>query len=207
MPALGLSLGLPFGRISAAGGDLTPQNIQATSEELNIHFTWDADANLGYLLYFNLVNDFGTANYFATPAAGSTSFDASTPTNTSFGSIPIAGSKYYYWLVGSDGGAGPVTGPSNVASGRGFVTLTNGASATLYVPNGAVMDLNDLIFRSGGNIPVACNILYGADVYSSAGDGTWEDAINGGFVNPPISGSFIFENFTGSSLTFWDTEP
>lgn len=198
---------------AGGGGDLTPQNLQATAGDRSANFTWDADANAGYVPYFNTVDDFSSAAYYSLMGvipSGSTSASIpadDTQVNYNTTPPPQTGSKYYYWLVGTDGAGTPVTGPSNSVACRAYVTLGNGISATLNVPDGAAsMLINDLLFASSV-LPPGVNLLSGANVYSSSGDGQWEDAIMGGIVNPPISGSFSVENFSGDIVTFWNVDP
>jgi len=85
------------------------------------------------------------------------------------------------------------------------VTVLNGQTANLTTPPGS-WTLNTLFFRSGGNLPIGISVEFDSwnKLASAAGDGTWEDDINGGPFNPPISGAFSITNNSGQSITFWD---
>lgn len=88
------------------------------------------------------------------------------------------------------------------------VTVLNGQTANLTTPPGS-WTLSTLFFRTGGFLPLTCLVAWdGGNQYAgSLGDGTWEDAINGGIFDASISGDFTFQNSTGVDITFWDIPP
>lgn len=200
MPALGLALGLSPQRPAPAGvvPPATPTGFAATAQESAIELSWDAlpEADTFEIL-FSLENNIGTA---ASLAAGVT---GTTFTHDSGESIQV-GEKYYYWIKAVNA-AGESDYSASVTA-RSYVTLAATTTVSLITPTG-IWTLNTLFFRSGGNLPAGCNMLYGADIFASTGEGTWEDAIYGGIVNPAIAGAFDLENTTGSPTTFWNTEP
>lgn len=88
------------------------------------------------------------------------------------------------------------------------VTVLDGQEQTLNTPSGS-WTLTTLFFRSGGNLPPGITVTFdlGNQIGSTAGDGTWEDSINGGTFDPVINGEFLFSNFSGGPITFWDIPP
>ncbi len=194
--------------VATGGGPAAPQNVQATSQDRNIHLTWDADANLGYAVKISLEDNFASAQDIdLNILSGSTSYDVDTTDNTPANSpLPLAtGTRAYFWVCGTDGAGNPITDPSTSAAGRAFVTLADTAVATLYVPDGATINLGDLFF---GNTPVPVNMfILAPDLYFTNAEDNWVD----GFSDPanaiPISGSFELTNSSGGTFTFWDSEP
>ncbi len=188
-----------FGASSSGGVEppSAPTNFQGAAGDRSASFTWDAVTGAtSYELWFSLTDSFGTATVAASGLTGTSYlFDGSFP-----------GKLYYYWLVASN--AGGNSAPSTSVSARQYVTVANATTENLTTPTGSWV-LSTLFFRSGGNLPLNCNVYWdgAAQGGASLGDGTWEDLINGGLFDPAISGAFDFTNSSGSSVTFWDTEP
>ena len=201
MPALGLALGLPFrtmgGGSSAPTEPAAPGNFQAVAGNQVVNLSWNASAGAdGYALYANATDTFGTATLLA---SGIT--DLSVVDNS--GQV---GERRYYWIVASNEVGD--SNPSTSAYARPYVTLANSTSTNLTTPTGS-WTLSTLFFRSGGVLPTGCYVFFnaGADIGISIGGGIWEDGINGGEFDPSISGAFNFENLSGVTVTFWNTEP
>lgn len=202
MPALALSLGLPFGRRSSGGavpgppGD--PTGFTATAGNQLITLTWDAlpEADTFEILY-GLTNFWGSSNSLAAGLTGTSfTFDS--------GESIQAGEKYYFWIQatngeGTSGYVGPITA-------RSYVAIPDAGSANLTTPAGT-WTLGTLFFGSVV-LPAGCVVDYGGNQYAPDGSNNWED-IN--TADPSsgvsISGAFSFINNTGSTVTFWNTEP
>lgn len=209
MTALGLALGLPF-QGPLGGGDLTPQNVQATAGDRQTTLTWDADDNLGYAVYFSRTNNFAGAqvsNLFIPAASVSYDVAASVASDPATSFIHAVGTFYYYWVCGTDGAGNVVTDPSTVVSARPYITVAVSETVNLYVPDGATMNLEDLFF---GTVtpPLGLLVNYGPDTYAPVGGGNWEDINTADPANTvPISGAFSLTNNSPGSYTFWNTEP
>jgi len=203
-PFLLFSPGVRMGSLSADGtGGVapgSPTGFAATAAESAIELSWDAlpEADT-FDIVFSLEDNFGTASSLASGVTG-TSF-----THDAGESI-LVGEKYYYWIKAVNAG-----GESDYAvrvTARSFVTLTSSETRNLATPTGS-WTVGTLFFRTSGVLPSSCIVAWngGADIAASIGDGTWEDVINGGLYDPAISGAFEFDNQSGVSVTFWDTEP
>jgi hypothetical protein len=202
MPSLGLSLGLPFGRVSAAAAALppdTPANFAAVPADQLASLSWDASAGAtSYKVYASLADVFGTASEVTESPTIGTELDVSVGLQ--------AGELYYFWVVASNAAGDSAESASD--SARPYVTVPSPGNANLLTPAGS-WTFGTLFFRSGGFLPALC-IVYGSGSGGvSNGDGTWEDDIMGGTLDPntPISGAFNFNNASGASVTFWDAEP
>jgi len=205
MPALGLSLGLPFGRRSSgAAAPGVPTGFTATAGNQLTALSWDAQISADtFEIYFSTTNDFGTASQLT-----------DTPTGTGFVHNTAAGiqpgEKYYYWIraINGEGKSDWSDGSTSSVTARSYVTVPDSGTVNLTTPAGS-WTLTTLFFRTEGNLPASAIVGYngGADVGVSVGDGTWEDLINGGTFDPSISGAFDFNNSTGATVTFWNTEP
>jgi hypothetical protein len=201
MPALGLSLGLPFGRAASAGASAPDAvtNLVAVAGDAVVSLTWDASVGAtGYKVYRNTTNNFGSATLITDPPEATTSFDDS---------LAQPGELHYYWVVATNAVGDSPESASD--SARPYVTLTSLEISNLTTPAGSWM-LTTLFFRTGGNLPFGCTVSWndGADLVASLGDGTWENQLT--FEAPydaAISGAFTFDNQSGGSVTFWDTEP
>lgn len=212
MTALGLALGLPF-QGSLGGGDLTPQNVQATAGDKQTTLTWNADDNLGYAVYFSRTNNFAGAQlYSAYVPAATVSYDVAANVNTdpSLSSNHAVGTFYYYWVCGTDGAGNVVTDPSTVVSARPYITLADGTNATLYAPDEASFALGGLLFGNTQPSPVGTVVNMGGTDWYALGDGNWEDDSGNPGNSEPVTSPFIVTNLSGSgpsSYTFWNTEP
>lgn len=186
------------GALSPSAPD-TPTGFAATPGDQEIVLTWDAQPEAdAFEIHYGTTDVIGAASVLTTNATG-TGF-----TFDSTDSIQV-GEKYYFWVKASNG-VGDSAFSSSVTA-RSYVTIANTASANLQVPSPGSMNLNDLLFRTGGALPTGINLYWVSELYYTTGAGTWEDGINGGVVNPAISGTFTVENTSGSSITFWDAEP
>ena len=194
-----LGCGSSGGGVVAPSAPETPTGFTATAGDQEIELTWDAQPEAdAFEIHYGTTDVIGAASVLTTTATG-TGF-----TFDSTDSIQV-GEKYYFWIKARIG-----LGDSSFSSGvtaRSYVTVANSGSVALQVPSPGAINLNDLLFRSGGTVPMGINISWGSELFSAAGDGTWEDDINGGPANPSITGAFTVTNNTGSAFTFWDTEP
>jgi len=179
----------------------TPSGFTATPGNQFTTLSWDAQPEADtFTIFYSLTNVFGSA-------IGLTSAATGTEFTHSAGEGIQVGERYYYWIQAVNNvGASSFTTPGVAA--RSFVTLANGANINLVTPTGSWI-LSTLFFGTGGNLPPNCLVYWDGALQGglSLGDGTWEDIINGGIFDPAISGAFNFENQSGSSVTFWDTEP
>lgn len=205
MPALSLSLGLPFLR-SAAGGSVpqTPTNFFSVAGDQENTLNWDAQGDaLYFVMWFSLTNDFGTAIEVGESIAGGATSFSHTPSSVE----PLQrGEKYYYWLTAvNDAGQ---SGPTNSATARSYVVLFNGNTINLIVPGGSSMTLGNLLFGTTQPPPSGVYVNAGGEEYAPVGGGAWEN-INTGDPSTSvlISGAFTVGNSTGSSYTFWNAEP
>lgn len=193
--------------IGATGGEPTPTapdtptGFTATAGNQFTTLTWDAQsAAATFTINFGLTNDFGASTELTSTATGAEFIHSS-------GEGIQVGERYYYWIQAvNEVGASSFT-VSEVAA-RSFVTLSNGANANLTTPTGTWV-LSTLFFSTNGDLPPNCFVAFngGVDLGVSIGSNLWEDAINGGEFDPAISDAFNFENLSGVSVTFWDTEP
>lgn len=191
-------LGCGSSGAGGAGGEAPgiPSGFAATAQESAILLSWDNQPSADtFEIRYNLVNDLNTATLLTTSATG-TSHLVDTL---------VVGEKYFFWIF-SVNAFGESDFSSSVTA-RSYVMVANSGSVALQVPSPGAINLNDLLFRSGGTVPMGINISWGSELFSAAGDGTWEDDINGGPANPSITGAFTVTNNTGSAFTFWDTEP
>jgi len=183
------------GASSGSSAPTVPQNFTATAGNSTVELSHDAFAGaIDYKFYRSLSNDFGGAVLVSNPPSADIGF-----TDT-----PPEGERYYYWVT-ADTVSGE-TGPSASAYARPYVVLTALGSVTLDAPSGS-WTFGTILFGST-TPPVGINILYNGTLYSSLGDGTWENTDTFEMAtNDPISGSFEVSNSSGSSFTFWNTEP
>lgn len=178
----------------------TPTGFTATPGNQFTTLNWNAQSEADtFTINYGLTNDFGASTELTASATGAQFVHSS-------GESIVVGNRYYYWIQAVNL-IGESSFTTSEVSARSYVTLGNTENATLQVPSPGAINLNDLLFRTGGAVPAGVNLVWGVDLFNSSGVGTWEDVINGGFVNPVISGVFLVENFTGAALTFWDTEP
>lgn len=183
--------------IPSASGPPPPTGFAASASIEAVILTWDTQADVFFDVYYSISADFGTATELV---------NGLDVTSYNHGGQP--GEKYYYWLRATNGGGNSAfVGP---VSGRGYVTLANSASANLTTPSDGPWILSTLFFRSGGNLPAFCQVVFddAGQIGVSNGDGTWSDDVGGApDYDPAISGAFTFNNNSGGSVTFWDTEP
>lgn len=201
MPALALSLGLPFRSTvggGAAGPPATPTGFTATAGNQLITLTWDSQPEADtFEIVYSTSNTFGTAVSLAAGITGTSfTFDS--------GESIKAGEKYYFWIqatngIGSSGYAGSVTA-------RSYVTIANSTGINLTTPIGS-WTLSTLFFGAGGNLPENCVVSFGSDTALALGDGTWYDTNNDMLFDPSISGAFAFDNGTAAPVTIWNGEP
>jgi hypothetical protein len=184
---------LSFG---GSSGPTVPQNLTATAGDRQVALVHDAfPGATDYKYYRNTINDFATATLISDPPETVPSYD-------DIQGNP--GELYYYWAVAVT--AGGDTGPSAPATARAWVVLANLSSISLTAPAGT-WTFGTILFGST-TPPVGINILYGGTLYSSLGDGTWENTDTFEMAtNDPISGSFEVSNSGASAFTFWNTEP
>ena len=192
--------------VGATGGEptptapSTPTGFTATPGNQFTTLSWDAQSEADtFTINYSLTDDFGTSTELTSSATG-------TEFTHSAGEGIQVGERYYYW-VRAVNNVGASDFSTSVAA-RSFVTLADAEAVNLVTPTGTWI-LSTLFFRTGGNLPVGCTVYWdgGNQGGVSLGDGTWEDLINGGLFDPPISGAFEFTNSSGISVTFWDTEP
>jgi len=209
MPALGLALALSKHRQpAAASGPIVPTNFTATAEDRNVALTWDANANPAHLLYLNTVAVFGTASNFTNVGFPNASYDVAADDAEAYDNVPPlrTGSLFYFWIVPADGGGAPIGDPVGPITGRPFVVLANLASTTLFVPDGATMDLIDLLFRAPSALPDGLVINDGSGWETFGGE--WLDSDDFSPAdNHPVTGAFTITNLTGDTFTFWNAEP
>ena len=198
MPALALSLGLPFRSTGggAAGPPATPTGLTATAGNQMVSLTWNASAGAtSYKVYYSLTNSFGTAAEVSESPTATPGLDVSLDLQ--------AGELYYFWVVATN--AVGDSAESGSDSARPYVTLANGASINLMTPSGA-WTLGTLFFGTGG-LPDNFYATVDAVLYLTFG-GEWLDATTEGPANSVVvSGAFSANNNTGGTFTFWNTEP
>lgn len=201
MPALALSLGLPFrstGGAAAAGPPGDPTGFTATAGNQLITLTWDSQpAADTFEIVYSLENTLFTAVSLAAGITGTSfTFDS--------GESIQAGEKYYFWIqatngVGTSAYAGSVTA-------RSYVTVNaGGGSESVTTPTGT-WTMGTIIFAVAAK-PTGLQISANSTVYAWTG-AVWLDTNT--FVpsnGVSISGAFTVINNTGSNYTFWDTEP
>jgi hypothetical protein len=179
----------------------TPTGFTATPGNQFTTLCWDAQAEADtFTINYSLTNDFGTSTELTAAATGM-------EFTHSAGEGIVVGERYYYWIQAVNNVGASDFSTSVVA--RSFVALADGATGNLVTPSGSWM-LTTLFFRTGGNLPFGCVVAWngGLDLVASLGDGTWENQLT--FEAPydaAISGAFNFGNGSGSSVTFWNTEP
>ena len=205
MPALGLSLGLPYrstGGAAAAppGPPGDPTGFTATAGNQLITITWDAlpEADTFEILY-GLTNNLSFATTLGSGLTGTSfTFDS--------GESIQAGEKYYFWIQATNGFG--TSGYAGSVTARSFATIGNLITLPLTTPTGSWV-LSTLFFGAGGNLPSGCAVAFsgGTEIGVSLGDGTWYDANNDELFDPSISGAFTFDNQTGDSVTIWNGEP
>jgi len=205
MPALALSLGLPFrstGGAAAAGPPGDPTGFTATAGNQLITLTWDSQpAADTFEIYFSTTNDFGTASQLT-----------DTPTGTGFVHNYAAGihpgEKYYYWIraINGAGKSDWSDGSTSSVTARSYVTVTPpAASVNLTTPTGS-WTIGTIIF-SQTTLPSGLTINYSSIIREYDGTGwlnldtfEYEDGVS-------VSGAFTITKASGAAFTFWDTEP
>jgi hypothetical protein len=115
--------------VTVSGGGLTqlstPSAFTATPSGSSVNLSWsDVSNETGYKVYWNAINDFGSAALATTTAA-----NAGTYTKTGLSSGP-----WYFWVVAA--GDGVTYSDSNPASAS--ATVTSGATA-LNAPTGVTL--------------------------------------------------------------------
>ena len=176
-----------------------PQNLLATAGDREATLVWDAVAGAtSYVVYQSLTDDFNAAvESSVSPVVANTA----SPT---FAASEV-GNRYYFFVVASNA-VGDST-ESASAFARPYITIAADALVELNCPTGTWV-LTTLFFRSAGNLPELCTVLWngGDEVGVALGDGTWEDAVNSGTYDPAIAGVFQFLN-ASAPTTIWDAEP
>lgn len=176
----------------------TPTGFTATAQESATLLSWDAQPEADtFEIYFGTTNVFGSASLLTTSATG-TSFTH----NAGNGIQP--GQKYFYWIraVNTDG----ESAWSSSVTARSFVIIADGASQNLVTPTGT-WTIGTILFASA-SLPSGVTIAYGFDAYDYIGGGVWLDQNTAApSQGLSISGAFQVQNYTGSNLTFWNTEP
>lgn len=205
MPALGLSLGLPFRPMGgvADGPPSVPTGFAATAQESEIDLSWDAQPEADtFEIYASTTNIFGTATQL-TDAATGTSF-----THNAGNGIQV-GEKYYYWLraINASGTSDWTAGSASTVTARSFATLTNTQSRVLTTPIGT-WTLGTLFFgNSPDPLPNSISLSVGVNLYIHA-EGDWYDANTEELANDvAISGTFTLANNSGANITVWNGEP
>jgi len=201
MPALALSLGLPYRSTGGAAAPVppgTPTGFTATAAESAIELSWDAQPEADtFEILFSLENNIGTA---ASLAAGVT---GTTFTHDSGESIQV-GEKYYYWIKAVNA-AGESDYSASVTA-RSYVTLANSAYRNLTVPFSGSWTLETILFGSVA-VPDLIYILEDGVEYVSISGGWLDVNTESPAVGVPVVGTFNVSNFSGSSFTFWNQEP
>ena len=192
--ALCNSLAMP--RIGGAP-PTSPQNLLATAGDREATLAWDAVAGAtSYRVYQSLTDDFGAAvEASVSPVVANTA----SPT---FAASEV-GNRYYFFVVASN--AVGDSAESSSAFARPYITIAADATVELNCPTGTWV-LTTLFFRSAGNLPELCLVVWDGEVGVAVGDGTWEDGLKGGTFDPAIAGGFQFVN-DSAPTTIWDTEP
>jgi hypothetical protein len=184
------------------GGASAPDavtNLVAVAGDEVVNLTWDASVGAtGYKVYRNTTNNFGSATEVIESPTAEAALDVYTALQL--------GELYYFWVVATNAVGDSPESASD--SARPYVTLASPEDVNLTTPAGSWI-LSTLFFRTGGNLPANCIVVWDGGLQGglALGDGTWEDAFNGGTFDPAISGAFNFDNQSGGSVTFWDTEP
>lgn len=202
MPALALSLGLPFRSTvggGAAGPPATPTGFTATAGNQLITLTWDSQPEADtFEIVYSTSNTFGTAVSLAAGITG-TSF-----THDSGESIQV-GEKYYYWIQATNGAG--TSGYAGSVTARSYVTLAHTVSLGLTTPTGT-WTLGTLFFGTNPDpLPNGVSLSVDGNSYIFA-DGDWYDANTEELANDvAISGAFTLANNSGSSIAIWSGEP
>lgn len=201
MPALALSLGLPFrstGGGGAAGPPATPTGFTATAQESEIDLAWDAQPEAdNFDVYYGLTNDQGSSTILLTGYVG---------TSYTFGASDSIqpGEKYYFWISATNGAG--TSGYAGSVTARSYVTVTPpAASVNLTTPTGS-WTIGTIIF-SQTTLPSGLTINYSSVIREYDGTGwlnldtfEYEDGVS-------VSGAFTLTKASGAAFTFWDTEP
>lgn len=203
-----------------------PLTVEAGDQSLT--FSWPAaDVEPDeWIIWFNVTNNYSTAIklYAGGTITGAETSKTIASTNDaditplSAGTI-ITGTKYYFWLTKGDGSGNAVGPPAFVKTGRAFITLGSGAANgkdmrvpyDLGTPNasGGSVVLQDLLF--GSALPSSNTF-----VQESSPVVTYEYFPTFGWFNSTtldpadnvlISGVFYVQQDSGSTFTFWNTEP
>jgi hypothetical protein len=175
--------------------------VVATAFAGYVTLTWDASEGA---TEYKIFRSTGTS------FAGATEVTESPTSNTNrtinFGDAQL-GERYYFWIVASN--ASGDSDESSMVYARPYVEISNGSSKTLTVPS-ASSTLANLTFGTNTSFPTLCYITAngGALEVMSDGSGYWTD-LSGDPVDQgqSVSGTFTFANSSGSTVTFWDSEP
>lgn len=186
---------------AAPSAPTTPTGFAATPGNQFTTLTWDVQSEADtFTINYGLTNDFGASTELTASATGAEFIHSSEEGIQ-------AGERYYYWIQAvNEVGASDFT--TLEVAARSFVTLAEATNENLVTPTGT-WTIGTVFFRLGGFLPATCVVYWGAFGAVSNGDGTWDDDVMGGPLDPstPISGSFDFTNASGASVTFWNTEP
>lgn len=175
----------------------TPTGFTATAQESAVLLSWDAQPEADtFEIYFGTTNVFGSASLLTAAATG-TSFTH----NVGNGIQP--GQKYFYWVraVNTDG----ESAWSSSITARSFVTVAPSGSASLTTPTGS-WTWGSILF-STTSPPDDFQMTLGS-VSAVFSGGSWYDLDTFSDVTAdPFSGAFTAFNLSGTSFTFWNTEP
>jgi len=218
MPAIGLALGLPFTRRSGGGGGFAGPSttFSVTSALRGFDFAWN-ESNPEWLIYASLTNDYSGAVKIATSTGQASSvatIDDSDNSPVVLGGL-ITGNKYYFWLVPGDGSGNPSGTESSSETARSFASIDNGQTLAFRVPRdlgtgtdaGGTSTFGSVLF--GSSLPtIGIRITFGSIYADTDGTGYWEDIVTSDEVTmSSIDFMFSVSNFSGSTFTFWNTEP
>jgi hypothetical protein len=217
MPAKGLAKALPFIRSGGGGGFAGPSTtFSVTSALRGFDFAWN-ESNPEWLIYASLTNDYSGAVKIATSTGQASSvatIDDSDNSPVVLGGL-VTGNKYYFWLVTGDGSGNPSGTESSSETARSFASIDNGQTLAFRVPRdlgaatnaGGTSTFVQVLF---GSVipPIGVRLTYNGIAADTDGAGYWEDIVTSDDqTNQPIDYSFSVSNFSGSTFTFWNTEP
>lgn len=193
---------LTRGNLWTSGGALspsapdTPTGFAAIPGDQEIVLSWDAQPEAdAFEIHYGTTDVIGAASVLTTSATG-TGF-----TFDSTDSIQV-GEKYYFWISAINGEGSAF---SSSVTARSYVTVANSETVNVTTPSGS-WTIATVLFSAA---PVGVGMQIQANSTSYDFDGAdWIDLNTFSTGNGDvISGAFAAVNNSGSSFTFWNTEP